>query len=269
MHGTPNGPEVFYEYIKLFTEIEFIPIVINFKTGISIADNVVKLKEIIDAYPKNAIKGMMCHDNGLITTMNYLNEYENPFNFLILCGFYHRISFENIVKVNFVTTLYQLGLRFLYAIKEIPYIEKIVPMIYDIESMANPDPTIDIKLFDDYNKLYYYTWINGIFLIVLKIISFISPYWAYIGQYYVYEIHYSNHKYIKNIKKSDLLCLIDNNEFDLLFLSDKIKKEYLKINSNNRIKEYKNNNHWFYLIKPEEKFRDIVKFLKDNKYYPE
>ena len=147
LHGYPDGCIIYSDLVTKLLDINCIPIVINNRTGISLSQNILLVKEIIETYPKNSPKTIIAHDWGAVLAWKLLKHFDdwNIVKFVCLS-----VSFLFCAKKN--RTLgertYQLSL----------WLSKFIP-----SCMSNPLQTVVVSAskrnlkFNNPRSAYYYS----------------------------------------------------------------------------------------------------------------
>lgn len=93
LHGYPDGCIVYTDLVGKLMQLEYIPIVINTRIGISLQQNVESIKEVIQTYPSEEPKIIIAHDWGAVAAwkiMKHFNEW-NIVKFICLSvGFLYK-----------------------------------------------------------------------------------------------------------------------------------------------------------------------------------
>jgi pimeloyl-ACP methyl ester carboxylesterase len=66
LHGYPNGSYMYKALIKQLMKNGHIPVAVNFRTGVSVENNLQLFRELIDSYPKREEKAVVAHDWGAV-----------------------------------------------------------------------------------------------------------------------------------------------------------------------------------------------------------
>jgi pimeloyl-ACP methyl ester carboxylesterase len=261
VHGYPNGPNVFNKYVTDFTSKGFKCVSLNFRTGVSIEDNVNKLYqtiksyETLDAFGKRSNHNILIgHDWGASESWDLI--YDNPdiIDLFIPLSIPLNIRPLSIYEdgLEAFKSFYQLLLIFVYYISLIPIIGVTMASYIRAILSSSASKDLDNKYPPDHEE-YYYKWIGW----------FVS--------FRIFVPHYFQTLAKKDINRLKYIPILgmrgtDNREFinDSLFWDKNSDYEIKILNPHNEIAIFPTDGHWFYLTKYDQTLAIMLNFIDKN-----